>query len=71
MGLLGVVVVLVLVDELSLEVELEEDDDSPGDVDSVFTVSGLASAFFALLPPEYRSEYQPPPFKMKPAPPDT
>lgn len=46
---------------LSLELELLDDDS--------------LSLFFALPPPppllEYRSEYQPPPLRMKPAPPDT
>jgi hypothetical protein len=45
---------------LSLELLLELLDDSLSD-------------FFVLPPPllAYRSEYQPPPFKMNPAPPDT
>jgi hypothetical protein len=68
-GLLGVEGVLAL-DELSLEVDVLADDAlSPdGVVDSDFAASGFASAFLALLLPEYRSEYQPLPFKMKPVP---
>ena len=42
---------VVLVLELSLELELEEDS-LVDELLSVLTVSGLASAFFALLPPE-------------------
>jgi hypothetical protein len=60
--------VVELLDELSLEVDVEEGE---VDVEEDDELSLEPSLF--LLPPEllYRSAYQPPPLRMKPAPPET